>query len=79
MYMKKLKSLTIMSAFVVTMAVSLSSCGTYLNAVMTKLDDLNQRIAAVEQELNAVQNENARLKDLIADDNKEIERLKYRQ
>ena len=76
--MKKLKSLTIMSAFVVTMAVSLSSCGTS-KAVMTKLDDLNQRIAAVEQELNAVQNENARLKDLIADDNKEIERLKYRQ
>jgi len=77
--MKKLKSLTIMSAFVVTMAVSLSSCGTWATAVMTKIDDFNQRIAAVEQELNAVQNENARLKDLIADDNKEIERLKYRQ
>ena len=78
MYMKKLKSLTIMSAFVVTMAVSLSSCGTDKLAV-ARLDELNQKIASVEQELNAVKNECARLKDIIADDNKEIERLKYRQ
>lgn len=76
--MKKLRSLTIMSALVVTMALTFSSCGTN-KAAIAQLDELDQKIAALEQETQAVKNECARLKDVIADDNMQIERLKNRR
>ena len=76
--MKKLRSLTIMSALVVTTALSFSSCGTN-KAAIAQLNELDQKIAAIEQETQDIKNECARLMEVIADDNKQIERMKYRQ
>ncbi len=73
--MKKLKSIAVLSAFVVTMALSFSSCGTN-KAAIAQLNELDQKIAAIEAETETVKKECENLKGVIFNDQKQIDRLR---
>ena len=76
--MKKLKSLALLSAFSLVVAMGVSSCGTDKVAV-AQLKDLNQRIAAVEAQNEDLRHELQNLRNLVKSEEEEAARLERLQ
>ncbi len=72
--MKKTKSIMLISSAIFAAVLMFSSCGSS-KLLQVRLNTLQEELSSLDSQLTSVKSDINRLKDLVAEDEKEIKRL----